>query len=60
MVTIKEALHPRVVLNFPQGQYNAEVQVTRSRFFYNPNERNIDVVDIGAELPEFLNLPDED
>jgi hypothetical protein len=48
------------VLNFPQGQYGAEVQVTRSRFFYNPNERNVDVVDIGAELPAFLNLPAED
>ena len=59
IVTIKQSLYPRVVLNFPQAQYNAEHQINRSRFFFNPNERQVDVVDIGAELPSYLKISED-
>ena len=60
IVVIKESLYPRVVLNFPQAQYSAEVQVSRARFYYNPQERQIEHLDIGADLPDFLGYSEDD
>ncbi|MEC7239920.1 MAG: flagellar assembly protein A [Myxococcota bacterium] len=59
MVTVKQNLFPRVVLNFPQAQFIAEHQVSRSRFFLDSSGRNVDVLDLGAELPGHVN-PRED
>ena len=59
MVTVKQSLFPRVVLNFPQAQFNAEHQVSRSRFFLDSNGRKVEVVDLGAELPSHVNLPED-
>ena len=60
LVVIKDSLYPRVVLNFPQAQHNAEVQVSRSRFFYNPNERQVEYLDLGAALPDYLGYGEEE
>jgi uncharacterized protein (DUF342 family) len=60
IVVVKESLYPRVVLNFPQGQFNAEVQVSRARFFYNTQENKVEYLDIGTDLPDFLGLGEEE
>jgi hypothetical protein len=59
MVTVKQSLFPRVVLNFPQAQFNAEHQVSRSRFFLDASGRKVDVVDLGAELPSHVNVEED-
>ena len=55
MVTVKQNLFPRVVLNFPQAQFIAEHQVSRSRFFLDSSGRKVEVLDLGAELPSHVN-----
>jgi hypothetical protein len=54
IVVIKDSLFPRVVLNFPQGQWVAEVQVSRARFFFDTQEHQVEHLEIGTPLPDFL------
>ena len=60
IVVIKDSLFPRVVLNFPQGQWVAEVQVSRARFFFDTQEQQVEHLDIGTPLPDFLGYAEGD
>jgi hypothetical protein len=57
---VKESLFPRVVLNFPQGQWVAEVQVNRARFFFDTQDTHVKHLDIGTALPDFLGYFEEE
>jgi uncharacterized protein (DUF342 family) len=60
IVVIKDSLFPRVVLNFPLGQWAAEVQVSRARFFFDTQEHQVEHLDIGTPLPDFLGYAEGD
>jgi uncharacterized protein (DUF342 family) len=54
IVVVKESLFPRAVLNFPQGQWVAEVQVNRARFFFDTQDTQVKHLDLSKALPDFL------
>jgi uncharacterized protein (DUF342 family) len=60
ILVVKESLFPRVVLNFPQGQWVAEVQVNRARFFFDTQDTHVKHLDIGTALPDFLGYFEEE
>ena len=59
MITVKQSLFPRVVLNFSQAQFNTENQLSRSRFFLDASGRKVEVLDLGAELPSHVNVQED-